>query len=93
MLAVTYPRVAQKGASAKLAHDEWRFIAALAGLAAVLLCVGWFGQPRGLVADQWYGVSSIEGVTLYTPYRSEGDCQAASSDGVALCVRGADLMG
>jgi hypothetical protein len=90
MLTVTYPRLAPERAAATRPTDTPRPVVAMALLAVVLLSLSWFERPRGFVTDQWYGMSTVEGVASYTPYRSEEDCRASNGDD-GICLRGAEL--
>jgi hypothetical protein len=90
MPTVTHPHPSsQRPSDIQLPHLP-RFVVAMALLAIVLLSLGWFGRPHDFVPDQWYGMSIVEGVASYTPYRSEADCRAGNGD-EGICLRGEDL--
>jgi hypothetical protein len=90
MLNITSPYLPPLRSSGPRFAEQARLAVALALLAVALLSLNWFEQPRGFAADQWYGMTTIEGVASYMPYRSEEDCRAGNDD-AAICLRGAEF--
>lgn len=48
-------------------------------------------HPHHFAFDQWYAMSTVEGVVFYMPFATEEDCRAASRGVDVACVAGAEL--
>ncbi len=90
MLAVTTPRI-DAPASRIGSGRDLGILAPLGILAAAVALAVALGQPQHFAVDQWFAMSTVEGVASYMPFATEADCRAATRGVEVACVAGADL--